>query len=63
MQSIPTSRDPNIHLIAAIGTSAIIEMSKRRDSFNAAAREYVESVLRGWEDMGNNLSELVIVHM
>ncbi|XP_046803550.1 uncharacterized protein LOC124419134 [Lucilia cuprina] len=62
VQTVPTSRGPNIHLIGTIGTSGVIKMCLKRGSFNAnAANGYVEDVFRKWEDLGNNLSELVVV--
>lgn len=62
VQLLPSSRGPNIHLIGAVGTSGVIKMDKRRGPFRALdANEWMRTVLAKWEELGNELSELVVV--
>lgn len=62
VQLTPSSRGPNIHLIGAIGNSGVIKMDKRRGSFRATdANNWMQTVFTRWEEMGNELSELVVV--
>jgi hypothetical protein len=53
---------PNVHLIGAISTAGIVTMERRRGSFTAnLAHTWATSLLQHWQEMGNQLADLVIV--
>lgn len=49
-------------MIGAISAAGVIAMERRRDSFTALlANEWIQRLMNTWEELGNRLSDLVIV--
>lgn len=62
VQHLPASRGPNVHLIGAISAAGVVAMERRRGSFTSVlANAWVRRLLQQWEDMGNQLADLIIV--
>jgi hypothetical protein len=62
IQQLPEARGPNVHLIGAISTAGVVTMERRRGSFTAnLAHTWATSLLQHWQEMGNQLADLVIV--
>lgn len=62
VQLLPAAKGPNVHLIGAISAAGVLSMERRRGSFTAqSANAWIESLLQRWQDMGNQLVDLVIV--
>jgi hypothetical protein len=62
IQQLPAARGTNVHLIGAISTAGIVTMERRRGSFPAnLANAWATSFLQHWQEMGNQLADLVIV--
>lgn len=62
VQQLPSARGPNVHVIGAISAAGVVAMERRRGSFTALlANEWIQRLMRTWEELGNRLSDLVIV--
>lgn len=62
VQLLPAARGPNVHLIGAISTAGVVTMERRRGSFTAnLAYNWAITLLQHWQEMGNQLVDLVIV--
>lgn len=62
VQLLPAARGPNVHLIGAISTAGVVAMERRRGSFTAQlANAWVTRLMQQWQDIGNELEDLVIV--
>lgn len=62
VQHLPASRGPNIHLIGGISAAGVVLMEQRRGSFKSeTANNWLRTLLQQWQDMGNQLGDLVIV--
>lgn len=62
IQKLPAARGPNVHLIGAISAAGVVMMERRRGSFTAElANAWVASLLQRWQNLGNQLEDLVIV--
>lgn len=62
IQKLPAAKGPNVHLIGAISAASVVMMERRRGSFTAElANAWVASLLHRWQNLGNQLDDLVIV--
>nr|CAI5868543.1 unnamed protein product [Callosobruchus analis] len=62
VQHLPAARGPNVHLIGAISPAEVVTMERRRGSFSSdSANIWITNLLQRWQDMGNELGDLVIV--
>lgn len=62
IQYLPAARGPNVHLIGAISAAGVVTMERRRGSFKSTtANVWLTTLLQQWQDMGNELADLVIV--
>lgn len=62
VQHLPASRGPNVHLIGAISAAGIVKMDRRRGSYTSAlANVWLRSLLQHWQNIGNELIDLVVV--
>jgi transposase len=62
IQTLPASKGPNVHLICAISGAGVLCMERRRGSFrNQTANEWLQTMLRRWQENGNELKDLVVV--
>lgn len=62
VQKLPAAKGPNVHLIGAISAAGVVMMERRRGSFTAElANAWVTSLLQRWQNLGNQLDDLVIV--
>ena len=62
IQVLPASSGHNVHLIGAISAGGVVVMTRQRGSFTKeTANAWVESLLQQWQDMGNQLVDLVII--
>lgn len=62
IQKLPASRGTNIHLIGAISSAGVLAFQRRRGSYTAAlANAWMQALLQNWENLGNNLEDLVVV--
>lgn len=58
----PVSKGPNVHLIGAMSAAGIVQIVRRRGSFNSElAKEFLQDLMTAWELQGNALDDLVIV--
>nr|CAI5834115.1 unnamed protein product [Callosobruchus analis] len=62
VQHLPAARGPNVHLIDAISPAGVVTMERRRGSFSSdSANIWITNLLQRWQDMGNEVGDLVIV--
>ncbi|VEN35781.1 unnamed protein product, partial [Callosobruchus maculatus] len=62
VQHLPAARGPNVHLIGAISPAGVVTMERRRGSFSSdSANIWITNLLQRWQDMGNEVGDLVIV--
>lgn len=62
IQQLPSARGPNVHLIGAISAAGVVSMDRRRGSFTSdSANAWVRILLQQWQDLGNQLADLVLV--
>jgi transposase len=62
VQHLPAARGPNVHLIGAISAAGIVTMERRRGSFSSdSANIWITNLLQRWQEMGNEVADLVIV--
>ncbi|XP_036324932.1 uncharacterized protein LOC118738120 [Rhagoletis pomonella] len=62
IQALPAARGPNVHVIGAITASSILLMDRRRGSFTAnSCSDWILQLVQKWQQLGNNLQDLVIV--
>lgn len=62
VQLLPAARGPNVHLIGGITSAGVVLMQRKRGSYTAVlANTWLEELLHRWEELGNELLDLVIV--
>nr|CAI5861856.1 unnamed protein product [Callosobruchus analis] len=62
VQHLPAARGPNVHLIGAMSPAGFVTMERRRGSFSSdSANIWITNLLQRWQDMGNEVGDLVIV--
>nr|CAI5841804.1 unnamed protein product [Callosobruchus analis] len=62
VQHLPAARGPNVHLIGTISPAGVVTMERRRGSFSSdSANIWITNLLQRWQDMGNEVGDLVIV--
>jgi transposase len=62
IQTMPTSRGPNIHLIGAVSANAVLRITLRRGSFkNNDCNTWMTDLLQHYVSIGKDLTNLVVV--
>ena len=62
VQKLPAAKGPNVHLIGAISAVGVVMIDRRRGSFShRSANDWMTTLLQRWQEMGNQLDDLVVV--
>ena len=62
VSTLPSSRGPNVHMLGAVSTEGVVKISTKRGSYRKeGVAEWLEDLNNELQNMGKNLSNIVIV--